>query len=484
MTEYAEGADVPLVVPIQPQTRGRPVLAWSVIVFFVAVAVLLRTSRSESGPHATEDTVSLRVLEIQAKYLVGVADWFLGKDPKLYHQVQAFNSGPLSQRLRFIILAGELEGPAEARKQLQELDQKLTEQEVALTPNQAVLRAILDLLYADYEHKRFTAPSLHEEERERLRTELGWFGELALAPTEGSDRAAREAVLRAAYRTVLALLGVVLGFALLALAGLGELVGFVALLLGGKLRGGLDCGVPYGGIYAETFALWLVLFSGLTFLAGRLALEEVQFLPLAGGMLLSLGVLAWPVLRGVPWQQVRQDIGLCAGRKPVLEPVIGLGGYAMTLPLLAVGVLMVIVLLSLQHSHAEDSFGPISRPDHPATEWVAHSGWWGRLQVLLLASGVAPLVEETMFRGVLYRHLREASVRLGNAWSIVLSATVVSFIFAVIHPQGVVAVPALMALAYGFTLLREWRGTLIPSMVAHGVNNAVVMALLMVLMSD
>jgi len=44
----------------------------------------------------------------------------------------------------------------------------------------------------------------------------------------------------------------------------------------------------------------------------------------------------------------------------------------------------------------------------------------------------------------------------------------------VIHPQGFIAVPALMALAYGFTILREWRGSIIPCMVAHGLNNGIV----------
>jgi membrane protease YdiL (CAAX protease family) len=48
---------------------------------------------------------------------------------------------------------------------------------------------------------------------------------------------------------------------------------------------------------------------------------------------------------------------------------------------------------------------------------------------------------------------------------------VTSFIFAVIHPQGIFAVPLLMALAFGFSLIREWRETLLPCMVAHGLHN-------------
>jgi membrane protease YdiL (CAAX protease family) len=34
--------------------------------------------------------------------------------------------------------------------------------------------------------------------------------------------------------------------------------------------------------------------------------------------------------------------------------------------------------------------------------------------------------------------------------------------------------PALMGLAMAFTLAREWRGTLLPAMIAHGLNNGLV----------
>ena len=82
-----------------------------------------------------------------------------------------------------------------------------------------------------------------------------------------------------------------------------------------------------------------------------------------------------------------------------------------------------------------------------------------------------------MFRGVLYRHLREASCLLRYATSVLLSILVVSFLFAAIHPQGLVAIPPLMGLAVAFNLIREWRGTLVPGMVAHGVHNGLLMLL-------
>ncbi len=76
-----------------------------------------------------------------------------------------------------------------------------------------------------------------------------------------------------------------------------------------------------------------------------------------------------------------------------------------------------------------------------------------------------------MFRGLLYRHLREASTRFGRVAGVFFSAALTSFVFAVIHPQGLLGIPVLATLAFGFALMREWRGTLVPSMVAHAVHN-------------
>jgi membrane protease YdiL (CAAX protease family) len=84
---------------------------------------------------------------------------------------------------------------------------------------------------------------------------------------------------------------------------------------------------------------------------------------------------------------------------------------------------------------------------------------------------------------VLYRHLREASAAVGRAGSVLFSGTLLSFLFAVIHLQGVVFVPVLMALAFAFALAREWRGTLIPAMVAHGINNGMTTVILLLMLA-
>ena len=114
---------------------------------------------------------------------------------------------------------------------------------------------------------------------------------------------------------------------------------------------------------------------------------------------------------------------------------------------------------------------------------IAEGGWQLRLMLIFMASVAAPVVEETIFRGVLYRHLRSSCNQFPQAASIVFSVLLVSFIFAAIHPQGWVAIPSLMGIAVGVNLLREWRGSIIPSMVVHGVSNGIVVSMLIMMLS-
>jgi membrane protease YdiL (CAAX protease family) len=51
-------------------------------------------------------------------------------------------------------------------------------------------------------------------------------------------------------------------------------------------------------------------------------------------------------------------------------------------------------------------------------------------------------------------------------------------IFAALHPQGFLAIPALASIGMGFSLLREWRDSLIAPMVAHAINNGILVGML------
>ena len=180
---------------------------------------------------------------------------------------------------------------------------------------------------------------------------------------------------------------------------------------------------------------------------------------------------------------MRQEVGLTL-KRPILNGLIGLGGYVLVLPTFILGVVITLGLMGLWRrfqigDNPERNFLPMTSPTHPIINWLADSdGILILLLVVVLASILAPLVEETMFRGLLYRQLREATARWGRLFSFLASALVVSFLFAVIHPQGILAVPALMGLAFGLTVLREWRGSLLPSMMVHGIHNGLTTFLL------
>jgi membrane protease YdiL (CAAX protease family) len=59
----------------------------------------------------------------------------------------------------------------------------------------------------------------------------------------------------------------------------------------------------------------------------------------------------------------------------------------------------------------------------------------------------------------------------------------VSLIFAIIHPQSLVLAPPLMALAFGFSLARENRASLVSCMVAHALHNGLIFTVAIFLLS-
>ena len=56
-------------------------------------------------------------------------------------------------------------------------------------------------------------------------------------------------------------------------------------------------------------------------------------------------------------------------------------------------------------------------------------------------------------------------------------------LFAAIHPQGIVGFAPLFAIGATLAALREWRGSLIAPMVAHGCVNGVTLILMFGMMS-
>lgn len=461
----------------KPPKVGKPWLAWLIILGIAATIVILRPAPSDDANDSPAARTELYVLEFEGKYLVGAAN-LPGMDGQvLYREAQRLNGGGLAHRLCFVILAGELAGPAEALEQLERVDAQLAGTEAKQRPDLLDVLAILRQMYTVAKDDDDAAVST-DGDRKLLIDELGWFGKLAVATVNRDDKAAREAALSPARQTMAGMLAAFGAATLAGIIGLAAFSAFVALALRGTLARRLDAGSPYGGVYAEAFAVWLLIALTLGIVVRWLSADDGLSIGMVIAMLGGLVALVWPVLRGVPAGQMCRDVGIVFGRKPLLELLWGWVGYLATLPLVLVGVIIFLVLLSLRDAFgaagAGDEFGPTGLPSHPVIGWLAEGGWRERLLVIFLASVAAPIVEETMFRGLLYRQLRDSTAAWRVGWSIAFSATANSFIFAAIHPQGLIAIPPLMALAVGFSLLREWRGSLLAPMTAHATNNFIV----------
>ena len=229
-------------------------------------------------------------------------------------------------------------------------------------------------------------------------------------------------------------------------------------------------------IYAETFAVWIAMYVAISFIITKLPLESLGMTAVLIPMIGGLSALAWPVFRGIPWRDVRSDLGLYWDSPAWATPFIGLGSYLAALPL--IGCAMVVTLILMKLSSMLSAPGEsAATPIHPIVEPILRGDWMMRLQLMCVAV-FAAVPEEIMFRGVLYRHLRDSGSRPGSVGRMIFAMLVSSLIFAAIHPQGLFGIPILMTVALVLAVIREWRGSLVPCMIAHGMVNAVTTVVL------
>jgi len=489
---------------MQPEgaaTRTRRTLwsrlfAWLLIGGVVVFSVLENRAANDER-RKEEGAEQFWMLEFQGRYFVGMKTWLPAvqmpgePDAELTAEIEGvlevLDHGSIGQRLRCVVLRGEVSGASRALESLQDLASRIeANDEVETTAAEGALLAALDTLYGDYLREDWKAASLSQADRDLLVEELGWIGDLALAP-EAGDEDARQEIVVAATITFVGVVLAILAFFGFGAIGLGGVIVLVLLVRQGRVRPAMVTAERRGGVYLETFAIWLLAFLVVGKLTMALGGDEYGLWIQIPVFFVSLGALAWARVRGVPWREIATDIGWTRGKRPLIEPGFGIAGYAMSLPFLAVGAVITFVLLQLGGgsplgmllAQAGGEFEPIQAPSHPAVEMLIEGSLTDRLVILFLACVAAPIVEETVFRGLLFRYLRESTSRLGRFRGWLVSALGSSFVFAAVHPQGLVAVPALMGLAVGFCLIREWRGSLVPCMVAHGINNFAVLALLL-----
>lgn len=162
-----------------------------------------------------------------------------------------------------------------------------------------------------------------------------------------------------------------------------------------------------------------------------------------------------------------RDIGLRAGA--VLKNVLrGAGGYLVALPIMVAAVVVSYMLFV--------RIFPVESPPNPIIDLVAAAGdRWVLVGAFLLGSLVAPVVEEIFFRGVLQNIIR---AKVG-AWGGILGS---SAVFAGLHPQLPVGLLPLFGIGCVLAYLYEMTDSLVPSMVAHSLNNTVATVVALQLM--
>lgn len=161
-------------------------------------------------------------------------------------------------------------------------------------------------------------------------------------------------------------------------------------------------------------------------------------------------------------------LGLLRLRRVPLRVIVGATSPMRRLILLGLGVgLASVVANALLGAFVVLVSGTQETPEQALFGDALAGG--SRLLLAVVAAGIlAPLAEEVLFRGLLYRALRRRQ-------SVALAAVLTSLAFAVIHTEIVVSQPLalinLTLLAVLWAVLYERTGSLVVPIVAHSVFN-------------
>lgn len=398
--------------------------------------------------------------------------------------LSALDAGSYEQRLCYAALKNEVEGPEAALKYLGELDAKVAEHDFDRSQTQVKMESSVRQLMENYRGGNLSPDILDQEQQQQLKDRLGFSGDLLLNPPGTDTEQRAELASQSQTAAVGAILFLVMGV-LFFLFGIVALLFILTYVLTGSSPSQYIATNNAHNAYVETFALWLIVFFGGQMLVGHLELLKTQEQRLISNPIFFFGsliVLLWPILRGVPASQMFADIGWTP-KKFFRNTLLSVPAYAAWLPAVLVGFFIVFVLIQLVPvPTAVGEFAVPAMPAHPIQEMLSGGGMLTWVTIVIAACVAAPIVEETMFRGVLYRHLRGLSMKYGKPISIIVSALVNGVIFAALHPQGILVVPLLTTLAIGFSFVREWRDSLWTSILMHALNNSMVTMLMFFLL--
>jgi membrane protease YdiL (CAAX protease family) len=442
-----------LQIAVSPPVRHyslSAVLCWLVILALGAAVVYRNARVQPSG-----DVQNL--MDVQRARLVGLLAVQLkalgaGKDNPLSLQTRESQdqlirdmereSHSPEDEVRTAILIGELRGGDAA---IGALGKAVDQTSLEVAQDVTVLKA----LYED------GPGSLAPPDRDRLVKRYADLGKIALAYGIAPDMEPRKSLQSAAFALTVRLGILAAGFSVVALASLTLFAMACVWAVRGKIRPAYVSDPNVGTAFLEGFTIYLILFILLGLFLRLVGWANIQFMWVA--VLILPVMFGWVAWRGVSVDQWRQALGWHRGRGFMVEIAAGLGGYIAGLSVIFVGGFVTYLLVRYTGA----------RVHSPVVQELSGDAWHV-LGIYAVACIFAPIMEETMFRGALFHHLRQR-------WGWAISAPVVAVVFAMLHPQGWVAVPALGAVALVLAALREWRGSLIAPIAAHACNNFIVL---------
>lgn len=481
-------ADSQLGTDSRPANSGPPpTTPFGIFVHFLCltiigllITVFLVASQQKTGQESRPPSpaADLSELILQGKIAFGAKE--LQKELKGGQQddldLPGFGEiGSARERMAGTVLIAEFEDEGKALRLLEQLEADA--RQIHYHFSRTELRT-LDLLKRLFRGKQKI--TLTADDQAHLRKELLWFGELAVArETAGkngrTNQELQKLVQNAKDRAVAMVLLVFAAVFALLIGIVGSLI-MAARYASGNLRIRTPAYSQQTTIYLEVFTAWMVAFFLGSLIVGA-SMPDIN--PVVANLVvfaISLtGSLFWSVIRGKFSGEFLRDIGWQGN--PFRELIPAVWGYVCSLPLLVLGYLVTLVLVT--------NFAPLqqmdlseSQPPHPILEWVVAGNSGSLVLVFLMASVVAPIVEETVFRGMLYRSLRDNTYWLQHLPSVLISALLSGLLFAAIHPQGLYFIPVLCSLGMAFAFIREWRGTVWSPMIMHAIHNGILMGTL------
>lgn len=361
-----------------------------------------------------------------------------------------------ADRLRLAIVAAEIVGVPEAVSRLRSL-------RAEATPGQDLANEAGWLIRMYEAHGSRTPKPIPPEVLTAMRARHGWFADLAGTFGTTESNSIRWQVVQGGRS--LMFFGAGMGLLMLVTSGLGLVcsIVFMTKLRSGELETRLQEPRAPSGAYLEAFAIWtlgffLVLAVRVLVLGQTGVWSVVMTELMLWGLLLCL---LWPIARGVSWSDLRADLGLTTGRGVGREILCGVIGFLAVMPLEWMGRRIAGIVEQLTGGESQPPRGVPAFETPLADSWALV--WLGAVGSVLWA----PVVEEVLFRGCLYRFVRS---RLTWGWTAVVTA----IIFGIIHPYSAAGIITVAFGGIGLALIKEWRGCLIAPIVAHALHNAII----------